>query len=143
MTDEKKTFLQRIPLIMPILVLIAALYAGWTFYSRWSAEQESRKAAEAQAIERAREDVELNGGTRLQIRTLYASPGVVRRGESAQICYGVANAKNVSFDPPIANVWPSMNRCVDVSPAKSTSYTLNADDGAGHSDKAQVSIQVR
>jgi hypothetical protein len=36
-----------------------------------------------------------------------------------------------------------MNRCVDVSPAKSTSYTLNADDGAGHSDKAQVAIEVR
>lgn len=143
MIDEKKTFFQRIPLIMPIFVLIAALYAGWIFYSRWNAEREARKAAEVQAIERARKDVELNGGTRLQIRMLYASPGELRRGESAQICYGVANAKNVSFDPPIANVWPSMNRCVDVSPARSTTYTLNADDGAGHSDKAQISIKVK
>ena len=68
---------------------------------------------------------------------------VVRKGQTAQICYGVVNAKNISFDPPIADVWPSMNRCVDVSPKKSTTYTLNADDGAGHSDKAQISVQVK
>jgi hypothetical protein len=55
----------------------------------------------------------------------------------------VANAKNVAFDPPIDNVWPSMNRCVDVSPKKSTTYTLVADDGAGHADKAQVAVQVK
>jgi len=143
MTDEKKTLFQRIPLIMPVFVLIAALYSAWIFYSRWNAEREARKAAEVQAVERARKDVELNGGTRLQIRTLYASPGVVRRGQSVQICYGVANAKNVSFDPPIPNVWPSMSRCVDVAPAKSTTYTLNVDDGAGHRDKAQVSVKVK
>lgn len=143
MTEEKKTFFQRIPLIMPTFVLIAALYTGWVFYSRWSAEREARRAAEVQAIERARRDVELNGGTRLQIRMLYASPGEIHRGETAQICYGVANARNVSFDPPISNVWPSMNRCVDISPARSTTYTLNADDGAGNSDKAQVFVQVK
>jgi hypothetical protein len=143
MTDEKKTLFQRIPPIMPVLVLIAALYAAWTFYSRWSAEREVHKAAEIQAIERARKDVELNGGNRLQIRALYASPAVAHRGDSVQICYSVANAKNVSFDPAIPNVWPSMDRCVDVSPKKSTTYTLNADDGNGHSDTAQVSVQVK
>ena len=60
-----------------------------------------------------------------------------------QICYGVVNAKNVAFDPPIDSVWPSMNRCVDVSPQKSATYTLSADDGAGHADKAQVTVQVK
>ena len=83
------------------------------------------------------------GGSRLKITMLYASVGALRRGQSSQLCYGVVNAKNVSFDPPILNVWPSLNRCVDVSPLKSTTYTLNADDGAGHSDKAQITIQVK
>jgi len=128
---------------MPVLVLIAALYAAWIFYSRWNAEVEERKAAHVREIERARKDVELNGGTQLKIRMLYANPGAMRRGESVQICYGVANATNVSFDPPIPDVWPSMNRCVDVSPRSSTTYTLNADDGAGHADRAQVSVQVK
>jgi hypothetical protein len=134
---------KRVSLIMPILILLAAIYVAWIFYSRWSGERQARATAETQVIERARKEVELNGGTRLQIRSLYADPGVVRRGETAQLCYGVVNAKNVSFDPPVANVWPSMSRCVEVSPRKSTKFTLTADDGAGHSEKAQVAIEVK
>ena len=143
MTEAKKSFLARVPLIMPVLILIAALYAGWIFYSRWNAAKEARHAAQAEEVERARKDIEINGGLQLKITMLYASAGAVRKGEPVQICYGVVNAKNISFDPPIENVWPSMNRCVDVSPKQNTTYTLNADDGAGHSDKAQVSVQVK
>ncbi len=143
MTEPKKTFLQRIPLIMPVFILIAAIYAGWIFYSRWSAARDARQAAAAHEIERARKDVEINGGSQLKITMLFASSATIRKGQSVQICYGVANAKNVAFDPPIDAVWPSMNRCVDVSPQKSTTYTFTADDGAGHTEKAQLSLQVK
>ena len=143
MAESKKSFLDRVPLIMPVFILIAALYAGWMFYSRWNAAKQARRSAEVREVERARKDIELNGGFQLKITALYASTPEVRKGEPAQICYGVVNAKNVAFDPPIADVWPSMNRCVDVSPKQTTTYTLNADDGAGHSDKAQVSVQVK
>lgn len=143
MSDSGKTPLQRIPVIMPIVVLIAALYAGWIFYSRWNAAHEAKRAAAAQEVERIRKEVELNGGSELKITALYASSGVVRRGQALQLCYGVVNAKNVAFDPPIPDVWPSMSRCVDVAPKKSTTYTLTADDGAGHSEKAQLSIEVK
>jgi hypothetical protein len=142
MTDERSSA-GRILRIMPVFVLIAALYAGWIFYSRWSDAVHARHNAAAREAERAREDVELNGGSQLKITMLYASAAVVRKGEKLQLCYGVVNAKNVAFDPPVDNVWPSMNRCVDVSPKKSTTYTLVADDGAGHADKAQVSVQVK
>jgi hypothetical protein len=141
--EEKKSFFERIPLFMPVLILIAALYAGWIFYSRWNAANEARRAAAAREVERARKEVELNGGSQLKITMLYASAGAVRKGQPVQICYGVVNAKNVSFDPPIPNVWPSMERCVDVSPERTTTYTLSADDGAGHADKAQISVQVK
>jgi hypothetical protein len=143
MTEPRKTLFERIPLLMPVLILFAALYAGWIFYSRWSAAREARQAAAAHEIERARKDVELNGGTQLKITMLFASPANIRKGQSVQICYGVANAKNVAFDPPIHDVWPSMNRCVDVSPPRSTTYTLTADDGAGHTEKAQLSLEVK
>ena len=143
MTESKKSFVRRIPLIMPVFILFAALYAGWIFYSRWNEVRQTRREAAGREVERARKDVELNGGTQLKITMLYASAGAVRKGQPVQICYGVANAKNVSFDPPIEGVWPSMNRCVDISPKKSTTYTLIADDGAGHSDRAQVSVQVK
>lgn len=143
MTEEKKSPFSRIPLVMPVFILFAALYAGWTFYSRRNAALDFRRAAEARETERARKDVELNGGSRLSITALYAGTGTVRKGQPVQICYGVANAKNVSFDPPISDVWPSLSRCVEVSPKQSTTYTLHADDGAGHSEKAQISIQVK
>jgi hypothetical protein len=143
MTEAKKNFLQRIPLIMPAFILLAALYTGWIFYSRWRVAVDARHAAEARELERARKEVELNGGSQLKITALYATAEAVRKGQPLQICYGVVNAKNVAFDPPIPDVWPSMSRCVDVSPKKSTTYTLNADDGAGHSDKAQISVQVK
>jgi len=141
--EEKKSFFERIPLFMPVLILIAALYAGWIFYSRWNAANEARRAAAVREVERARKEVELNGGSQLKITMLYASAAAVRKGQPVQICYGVVNAKNVSFDPPIPNVWPSMERCVDVSPMRTTTYTLNADDGAGHADKAQLLVQVK
>lgn len=143
MTDTKNGFLGRIPFIMPAFILIAALYAGWTFYSRWNDAAQARRAAAFHEAERARKDVELNGGQQLKITMLYASPGAVRKGQPVQICYGVVNAKNVAFDPLIYGVWPSMNRCVDVSPKKSTTYTLRADDGAGHATEAQLTVQVK
>jgi hypothetical protein len=136
-------FRKRILVIMPAFVLIAAIYAGWIFYSRWSVARDTQRATAAHELERARKDVEMNGGTRLKITMLYATQGTVHKGQPAQICYGVVNAKNIAFDPPVADVWPSMNRCVDVSPSKSTTYTLTADDGAGHSDKAQIEVQVK
>jgi hypothetical protein len=142
-TDAKKSLFGRVPLIMPIFIVIAALYAGWIFYSRWNTAREEHRAAAIREVESARKDIEINGGSQLKITMLYSSVDVVRKGQPVQICYGVVNAKNVAFDPPIEGVWPSMNRCVDVSPKKSTTYTLNADDGAGHSDKAQISVQVK
>ena len=85
---------------MPVFILLAALYTGWTFYSRrQNAAVEFRRAAEAREIERSRKDVELNGGSQLKITMLYASAAAVRRGQTAQICYGVVNAKNISFVP--------------------------------------------
>jgi hypothetical protein len=143
MTDTNKSFLRRIPLLMPLFILIAALYAGWIFYSRWNDAVQARRAAAVREAERARKDVELNGGSQLKITMLYASPAAVRKGQPVQLCYGVANAKNVAFDPRIDDVWPSMNRCVDISPKKSTTYTLHADDGAGNAVKAEVTVQVK
>jgi hypothetical protein len=141
--SENRSLLSRIPAIMPVAILIVALYVGWIFYSRWNYERQASRAAEAQALERTRKEIELNGGTALKIMSLSASTGLISKGQSAQLCYGVANARNVRFDPAIENVWPSLSRCVDVSPKRTTTYTLIADDGTGHSEQAQITIQVK
>ncbi|MBZ5700612.1 MAG: hypothetical protein LAN84_02055 [Acidobacteriia bacterium] len=61
----------------------------------------------------------------------------------AQLCYGVANAKKVTLEPPVGPVWPSYSRCLDVSPTKDTTYTLTVEDGQGHSMSQTVTLQVR
>jgi len=65
------------------------------------------------------------GGNRFEILHFYASPGVIRRGQTAQLCYGVSGAKTVRLEPQPNAVWPSFSRCVDVSPSKDTSYTVD------------------
>ncbi len=141
--DEKQGGFRRLPYLMLIVVLIAALYSAWMFYSRWNYVREQRKAAAAAEIERARRDVALNGGDALKVLTLYAAPAVLHRGQSAQLCYGVANATDVIFDPPVKEVWPSRSRCVDVAPAKTTTYVLTATGAGGRKETAQVEVQVK
>jgi len=87
--------------------------------------------------------VETLGGNKFDILNFYASPGKIRRGESAQLCYGVSNAKTVRLDPPAGDVWPSYSRCFDVTPSKDTTYTLTADDGQGNTKTASLTIEVR
>ena len=65
-----------------------------------------------------------------RITMFYASPLNPAKGEKANLCYGVENADEVTLDPPVDRVWPSMSRCIEVAPGKSTTYTLTARHGA-------------
>jgi len=144
--DRDKSFADVLRSMLPYtraLVVIAALYVGGVFYLRWSADRDARGKAKQDETERARVEVGLNGGADLKILALYATPMVVARGQKSQLCYSVANAKTVVFEPKVEGVWPSRSRCVDVAPAKTTTYLLTAKDAAGHSETAQVKVEVR
>ena len=131
------------PLLYTSLALgVALLYVAWIFFGRW---QENRALEQRAAEKRRAEDrqtVESLGGKRLEIQTFYASPGIMRRGDTAQLCYGVANAKKVTLEPPVGPVWPSYSRCLDVSPTKDTTYTLTVEDAQGNSKSATLTIRV-
>ena len=79
----------------------------------------------------------------LKIIMFYGAPGVVDAGESASICYGVQNAKSVRIDPPIKELGPTFNRCVEASPIRDTRYTLTAEDGAGNVVRESFELKVR
>jgi hypothetical protein len=125
------------------MVLIVLIYVGWVFYSRRSEAREAEEKARAKEAAAAQFTVDKYGGGRVKILAFSLSAGVIHRGQSAQLCYGVANAKTVKIDPPVEDVWPSMSRCVDVSPKKDTQYTITAQDGAGHTDTAELAIKVQ
>ena len=131
---------------LPFLLLatIAAFaYDAWVFYSRWHARREAEQQQRAAESERARETLDLLGGGRLKILSFYASPGVIRRGQHADLCYGVNGARSLRLEPPVAELHPSLSRCVQVAPAKTTRYQLVADDGRGHTATQSFTLQVQ
>jgi len=87
--------------------------------------------------------VEILGGSEFKIISFYASPGEIHRGDTVTMCYGVSNAKSVSVDPPIGEVWPSVSRCMQITPKKTTKYTFTADDGKGSTKTAELTIVVK
>ncbi|MBN2337934.1 MAG: hypothetical protein JXP48_05265 [Acidobacteria bacterium] len=129
---------------MGAVILVAALYLGWTWYSRRSASLQLQERLQERSPEAQNQKiVDAYGGDELRILSFYGVPGVVRPGESAELCYGVSNASKVRMEPPVEHVWPSLGRCVQVAPGRDTEYTLVVEDAAGRSKTARLTIQVR
>lgn len=130
-----------------VVLAAVALIVFWTFFSRWwqnrSIEHRERQAAAEKQRADDRATLEQMGGKELAIRTFYASPGEIRRGQPVQLCYGVANAKSVKLEPQSNPVWPSYSRCVNDSPTKTTTYTLTIADAAGNTKSQSLTVQVR
>lgn len=133
-------------LISSIVALCVALYLAFIFFTRWENNRafEKRNAARAAEERRANDLAAIQelGGSELAIRALYLSPPAIYTGESSQLCYDVSNAKTVTLDPPVGEVWPSHTRCLDVSPKKTTQYTLTIADAKGQSTSQSVELQV-
>jgi hypothetical protein len=136
------------PILYSSLALLAVLlYVIWIFFSRWQENRQlQRQATEERTQKQLAEDrqtVEQMGGKELAIQSFYASAGEIRRGETLQLCYGVANAKTVKLEPQENPVWPSYNRCVEVAPKKSTTYTLTIQDASGNTKTQSLDIKVK
>jgi hypothetical protein len=142
-----KSLLRNPFLYSSILIIGVILYVSYVIYSRYESSKEyERQTKEHQAEQRREEDrlaVEQLGGSELAIRGLYVSPRAIHPGAVAQLCYDVANAKTVTLDPPAGEVWPSHSRCLNISPRKSTNYTLTITDAAGKTVSQTVELPVR
>ena len=125
-------------------IIVALLYLGWVFYSRWHENRLAQQRAAEKEQADAKRIYDLYGAGRVKILQLYANPAIVARGGTSQLCYGVSNAKTMTIDPkPAGDFWPSISRCVDIAPTKDTTYTLTVQDAAGHTEAANVTVQVR
>ncbi len=142
MSNDPTSFVRKLLPFTSAAVIITALYVGWIFYSRWQAGRDAERAQAEARVAEAQKVLDAYGGNKVTVLNLSASKGVVQRGDTAQLCYGVSNAKTVKLDPPVGDVWPSMYRCLDISPTKDTTYTLTADDGQGHTDSKSIEVKV-
>ena len=144
---KRKSLLKSPLLYTSSILAVALLTVVYVMVSRWQDARNRERQAERERLEKQQTEdkiaVEQLGGKNFAIVSFYASPPSIRRGESTQLCYGVSNAKKVRLEPQTQPVWPSVAHCVDVSPPKSTTYTLTIEDAAGHTQSQDIDVKVR
>jgi hypothetical protein len=128
-------------LVVVALVVVSILFSRWQENRSIENRAKEEKSQEQQQQDRAA--LQQFGGKELAIQNFYASPGSIHRGETVQLCYGVANAKTVKLEPQSNPVWPSYSRCVQVTPTKSTTYTLTIADATGNTRTQTLEVKVR
>jgi hypothetical protein len=126
-----------------LLIAVGIIYDAWIFYSRWSGNRQAAQTQAQRELTEERKTIDAVGGGDLKIVSFYAAPGAIKRGDHANLCYGVTGAKTVRMEPPVDALWPSLTRCVQVSPKKDTEFKLVAEDEAGHSVTQSVAVAVR
>lgn len=127
-----------------IALVLALLYVGWTFVSRWRVNRNADASVRAERAKVDQQIVKQYGDGHLKILTFYANPGSLKPGEKGLVCYGVANAKAVRIEPDLEPVHPSLSRCVAImAPPRETRYTLTAQDADGHSVTQSFVLHVR
>ncbi len=121
---------------------IATAYVAWIFVSRAvSTNRWTRQHAPAPAADHGFDRI--YGGSGVKILQFYARDGNIVEGGKSVICYGVLNARAVRIEPPIANVSPALNRCVEVSAERATRYTLTAEGNDGRIVSESFELGVR
>ncbi len=140
----KETSLKKLIPFTSVALIIAVLYVAWTFYSRHRSDRAAAEQIAARQQE-ARQHVvdQVFGDGAVKFVAFGADSADVKRGESTQLCYGVVNAKTVTVDPPVEALKPSYHHCMQIAPAKTTTYTIAADGGKGHKQSESVTIHVR
>ncbi|OYW10681.1 MAG: hypothetical protein B7X34_04300 [Acidobacteriia bacterium 12-62-4] len=76
-----------------------------------------------------------------KITHFYATTNPVPKGESATVCYGTEDATEVALAPYNDTLKPSMNRCIAVTPAGPTTYTLTV-KGPGGETSSTLELSV-
>jgi hypothetical protein len=78
----------------------------------------------------------------VKIVHFYAGSPQVERGQAGLLCYGVEGATSVRLDPPVEQLAPSPNRCIQVKPERETTYTLTAAGADGKTATQTVTVGV-
>jgi hypothetical protein len=140
---KPRTGLRSYVFVSVVVFVLALGYVGWVFWSRSHETRAIEKRAADQERAEDQRTFEGMGGNRFDILSFYVAAGTISRGDSTDLCYSVSNAKSVTLEPPASGaVWPSFERCVSVSPRKTTTYTLTASDAAGRTKSATVFVEV-
>jgi hypothetical protein len=78
----------------------------------------------------------------VKITQFYATAPQLARGEKELLCYGVENGKTVWLSPPRQELSAALSRCVEVTPAGTTKYTLTAEGASGPPATQELTVTV-
>lgn len=129
--------------LLRVAAVIALAYLLYVFLARHSTGKrfvERRPASDSAAT---RKFDSAYGGSDLRILSFYPRETVLYEGKSTVICYGVMNARSVTINPPIPNVYAAFSRCVDAAPKHDTTYVLTAKDENGKTVSASFTLRVQ
>jgi len=76
----------------------------------------------------------------VKITQFRVTPLFIPKGIPGKLCYGVENATKIELNPPVEELLPAPERCIDISPAQATTYTLTAYGADG--GKVTKSLEV-
>ena len=63
---ERKSLLRRALPFLTVMVLVAALYDGYIFYTRWQSGQDAERERQKAEADRDRRTIEMLGGDQLE-----------------------------------------------------------------------------
>jgi len=141
---KRTSTLQTASRIASVGIILAALYVGWTFYSRHASDQQAARDFAAKQDEKRQAQAKLIFGSgEVKIVSYSVDKASLARGESADLCYGVINATKVTLDPPVEAGKPSAYHCLTVAPRVTTTYTITASNDQGQAKSLAVTVRVR
>jgi hypothetical protein len=129
--------MDKIVRIMWVPLLLSFGYTGWIFWQRHIANSAQQDLPAWSANPMAAY------GNSVKILGFYTKQREIDSHQEALVCYGVVNAAAVRLDPPVEKVWPAVTRCFQVTPAKSTRYTLTAESAEHTTVSESIDIAVR
>jgi len=122
---------------------MAAIWTGWTLYSRQQSAAEAERQSKEKQAAADRKLVAEFGGDHLTILGFNTAEKEVSPGGRVLMCYGVSNASAVKIEPGVEPIKPALQHCLEVFPQKTTEYTLTASDEKGNTKSRTLTIRVR
>ena len=91
---------------------------------------------------RSSKEVPKETPAQVKILQFYAGSLQVARGDSVKLCYGVEDAASVRIEPLVEQLKPGYNRCIDVTPQRTTTYRLVAQGVNSGTLSESVTVEV-
>jgi len=126
------------------IVVGTALLVCFDLVFRWQEnrliERRTRQEISRKQLEMTACTLEQLGGKELAIQSFYASPGAIHRGESVATLLWSGQRQKSETRASTQCRLASYAYCVNVSPAKNTTYTLTISDASGNTKTESLKV---